>query len=334
MSPNIQAGDLRGVFAMTPTPAVPGADRIDALDTVDLAETDRMIRRLISDGIDGIMTNGTLGEMATLTFEEWKVFAATVADAVRESAPDLPLFIGATAANTRDTVARMRVLKDLGVQGAFLGRPMWSALGPDALFEFYSGMAEMFPDTAIVLYDNPEAFKGPIPTAAYAKLAKLPQMVAAKYTTITPKFGGDMRAVGNGMLLMPIESDWFMAHTLFPDQALACWSSSALCGPEPALRLRELITSGETEQARLLTHRIEWSYDPLIARTNFPEFSKYNIALEKMRFDEAGYISAGPARPPYHVAPAEYLEGARENARRWRQIVAELAGDPAAPFAT
>jgi dihydrodipicolinate synthase/N-acetylneuraminate lyase len=323
MSQKFGVDHLRGVIAVTPTPALHGADAVDATDTVDVAETDRMIRALIRDGVDGIMTNGTLGEIATLTYEEWKTFAETVADAVADTAPDIPLFIGATAPNTRDTATRIRFLRDIGVRGAFLGRPMWSALGPDALYTYYRTLVDAFPDMSLVLYDNPEAFKGPIPTGIYAQLAKLPQIVGAKYTALTPKYAADMYAVGNNIRLMPIESDWFAANALFPEQASACWSSSALCGPEPALRLRDLIMSGSVGAARALTHRMEWAYEPFLARTNFPEFSKYNIPLEKARFVEAGYVMAGPARAPYHVVPENYLEGARENGRRWRQLVAE-----------
>jgi dihydrodipicolinate synthase/N-acetylneuraminate lyase len=324
MSQKFTVEHLRGVIAVTPTPALPGAEALDATNTVDLVEADRMIRALVRDGVDGIMTNGTLGEMATLTEDEWKQFAATVSGAMAEVAPEMPLFIGATAPNSRDTAARIRFLHGLGVRGVFLGRPMWSALGPDALYEYYRTLAAAFPDMAFVLYDNPEAFKGAIPPGVYAQLAKLPQIVGAKYTAITPKYTADMYAVGDGVRLMPIESDWFVAHSLFPERVSACWSSSALCGPEPVVLLRDLIVSGQADSARELTHRMEWAYEPLLARTNFAEFSKYNIALEKTRFDEAGYVKAGPTRPPYHIAPEPYLEGARENGRRWRRIIDEL----------
>ncbi|MFE6610947.1 dihydrodipicolinate synthase family protein [Amycolatopsis sp. NPDC057786] len=316
--------DVRGVVAVAPTPALPGAAGLTARDTVDLGESDRMIRALVADGVDGIITNGTLGEMATLTLDEWKAFAACVADAVSDTAPDLPLFVGATTPNTRDTLDRIRFLRDLGVRGVLLGRPMWSALGADALLAFYRGVADLFPEMAIVLYDNPEAFKGPIPSAVYAELAKLPQIIGAKYIAITPKFTADVAAVGGRIRLLPLESDWLAAHTLHPETTLGCWSSSALCGPRPVLALRDAIRSGDVDAARHLTHRIEWTYEPFLARTNFPEFSKYNISLEKLRFDEAGYVTAGPARPPYHVVPEAYAEGARENGRRWRLLVGEV----------
>lgn len=324
MAQKFGVNDLRGVVAVTPTPALPGAGELAGRDTVDLEETDRMIRRLIADGVDGIITNGTLGEMATLTLTEWQAFTRRVSEVVSEVAPDLPLFIGATTLNTRDTVDRIRFLEDLGIQGVFLGRPMWGGLGADTMAAFYRDIADTFPDMAIVLYDNPEAFKGPIPSPVYAELATLPQVIGAKYIALTPKFAVDIAAVDGKMRLLPLESDWLATRTLYPDEALGCWSSSALCGPEPVLALRDALASGNLEAARHLTHRIDWTYEPFLARTNFPEFSKYNVTLEKLRFDEAGYINAGPARPPFLTAPEAYAEGARENGRRWRHLVDEI----------
>ncbi|HEY8476033.1 MAG TPA: dihydrodipicolinate synthase family protein, partial [Chloroflexota bacterium] len=70
-------------MAYPPTPATPNAGDVSARDTVDLDETERMIRSLLDDGVDSIATNGTLGEMATLTLDEWKRFAAVVAETVR-----------------------------------------------------------------------------------------------------------------------------------------------------------------------------------------------------------------------------------------------------------
>lgn len=35
----------------------------------------------------------------------------------------------------------------------------------------------------------------------------------------------------------------------------------------------------DVDFARTLTRSIEWTYEPFLARTNFMEFSKYNIPL-------------------------------------------------------
>jgi dihydrodipicolinate synthase/N-acetylneuraminate lyase len=318
------AQDIRGVIAVAPTPAKPGAEDFRARDTVDLEETERMVKSLLRDGVNGLLTNGTLGEMATLTLEEWKAFAACVWETVRAHDPDFPLFIGATTLNTRDTLDRIAFLRDMGVRGIFLGRPFWSELAPEAMVRFYRDVSAAFPEMAIVLYDNPEAFKGPIPTPVYKELAKNPRIVAVKYTSMSPKFRADMEAVEGRIRILPIESDWLQARVLFPEEALACWSSSALCGPEPVIYLKVALEKGDWEAARWVTNRIEWTYEPFLARQNFREFSKYNIPLEKIRFDEAGYVRAGPVRPPYHVVPAPYVEGARENGRRWRRLVEEV----------
>lgn len=317
--------DLVGVIAVTPTPATPDAAELRARDTVDVEESARMIRALIRGGVDGIMTNGTLGEMATLTLDEWKAFATAVAEEAGGLESEVPLFVGATTLGTRDTVDRIAYLHDIGVRGVFLGRPFWSQLGLETLVRYYEDVADAFPDMSFVLYDNPEAFKGPLPPPAYARLARHPGVIGVKYMSITPKFRSDMEAVGgDGLRILPIEADWLTARTLYPEAALGCWSSSALCGPEPAIYLREALDRGDVDAARWLTNRVEWTYEPFLARKDFPEFSKYNIPLEKTRFDEAGWIHAGPTRPPYHVVPEPYVEGARENGRRWRVLVEEV----------
>ncbi|CAM3486061.1 dihydrodipicolinate synthase family protein [Hydrogenibacillus schlegelii] len=318
------AEDLKGVIAVAPTPAKEGAQDFRETMTVDLDETERMVKNLLRDGVHGLLTNGTLGEMATLTFEEWKAFAEVVYLTVRAHNPDFPLFIGATTLSTRDTIERMRFLRDLGVRGVFLGRPFWSELGPDAMIRYYRDVTAAFPEMSIVLYDNPEAFKGPIPTPVYRELAKNPRIIGAKYIALTPKYRADVEAVNGKIRLMPLDSDWLQAVALYPVEAQAFWSSSALCGPEPVLYLWKAVQEGRWDDARWVTQRIEWTYEPFLARQNFREFSKYNIPLEKIRFDEAGYVKAGPTRPPYHVVPEAYAEGARENGRRWRTLVEEV----------
>ena len=70
----LSAQDLRGLYAIPPTPAKPGADRWDATDTVDLDETVRLTEQLIRDGVSGFMVLGTTGECATLTREDYEAY--------------------------------------------------------------------------------------------------------------------------------------------------------------------------------------------------------------------------------------------------------------------
>ncbi|MDI3340917.1 MAG: dihydrodipicolinate synthase family protein [Sphaerobacter sp.] len=112
--------------------------------------------------------------------------------------PDYPLFIGVTTLNTRDTVERMRYVRDLGVTGVLLGRPMWTEMTPATMIRFYRDVAEAVPDLAICVYDNTAAFRGVIPTEVYAALAEIPQVVAVKYAggaAIGFRYHNDLRAV-------------------------------------------------------------------------------------------------------------------------------------------
>lgn len=325
MSQKFAVEHLQGVIAVTPTPALPEVEDLRVSNTVDIEESERMIRRLIEDGVDGILTNGTLGEMATLTMEEWKAFAQVVSETVQSLKPDLPLFIGATTLNTRDTIERIDYLRSLGVRGVLLGRPFWCEMGPEGMLGFYQAIAGAFPDISFILYDNPEAFKGVIPTSVYARLATIPNIIGAKYMALGPKYRVDVDAVQGKMRLLPLDVDWLLAHLLAPENAVACWSGSVIGGPEPSLYLREALRRKDYEAARWISSRISWSYETYLSRQDFHEFSKYNIPIAKARFNEAGYINSGPTRRPYQIAPPAYIEGGRESGRRWKQLRQEVA---------
>ncbi|MGH9110347.1 MAG: dihydrodipicolinate synthase family protein [Acidimicrobiales bacterium] len=329
--PALSGPDLRGVMSYPPTPALPGAGRVDAVDTVDLAETERMIRTLILDGVDSIALNGTLGECATLTLDEWQAFAGTVAETVRAVRPGFPIFIGSTTLNTRDTVSRMRFLAALGITGTLLGRPMWGNMVGPVMERFYRDVAEAVPELAIVIYDNTAAFGGIIPRSVYRTLIELPQVVAVKYAggaSVGFRYHNDMAVTGTKFPLMPIETDWMPAWEMYGEELVGMtWSSTTSCGPAPVLALRDALREGRFEDARWLTERLRWAHEPFLVGQDFTEFSKYNIPLEKIRVNEAGYINVGPCRPPYteDLVPEQHVQGTKEHIARYHQVIDQVA---------
>ncbi|HEY3882556.1 MAG TPA: dihydrodipicolinate synthase family protein [Trebonia sp.] len=322
--PRVSLADVRGVFAIMPTPALPGADDPApgdlAHDTVDHAETARAVRALIGDGVDAVLTTGTFGECATLTWPELRGFAET---AVAAAAGRVPVFAGATTLNTRDTIERARVLRDLGVSGLLLGRPMWCYLSDQDIVAFYTAVARAVPELAIIVYDNPEAFKGKISSAAYRELAALPQVIAAKYPTLGPSLADDLAAMDGRMRILPVDRDWFAAWEKAPEESTACWSGSASCGPRPHTELARRIAAGDADGARALTAEFLEAARGFLPQGQFSLFAQYNIQLEKIRIDEAGYIKAGPSRPPYLSCPPDYADGARASGRRFAALDAK-----------
>jgi len=314
--------EVTGIWGIIPTTSTPEAadPNYDGI-AVDTDEARRAVNLLIDDGVNAILTNGTFGEEATLTLDEWKTYVTAVLDAAKGR---VPMFIGTTMQSTRETIERMKFVRDLGATGTMLGRPMWCQLSPAAMLKYYQDVTSAVPELAVVIYDNPEAFKGRITAETYGELAKIPQIVGAKTIGVDELYGECIAAVKGRIRLMPLERDWLAARDLFPEVSLAAWAGSASCGMLPCTKLRDLIQSKNIEEARALTNRITWSYETFFPNGDFREFSKYNIPLEKERFNAAGYIKAGPTRPPYDLMPDSYLEGTVEAARRWNQVSDEV----------
>ena len=319
----LTSSDIRGVVGIVPTPANAGAERWDAVDTVNLPESEKMIRTIVDAGVDVIMTTGTFGECSTLTWPELQAFVDCVVSTV---AGRRPVFAGVTTLNTRDTIERGREFVRLGADGLFVGRPMWIALDDRQIVRYYRDIAEALPGVPLVAYDNPLAFKGKISTDVYAQLAKIPEIVAAKHVG-GPQLEADMRAVGPSIRILPLETDWLPIARVVPELALACWSGAVACAPSPIAALGRAILTRDWKLAEVLHDKANWAVETMFPGGDIATFMNYSIQLGHVRFRSAGLIDPGPTRPPYVGAPEEYMAGAREVGRRWQQLEAEYSRD-------
>lgn len=319
----MQASDFRGVYAITPTPAKDGADKIDAVDTVDLEETERVVNRLLADGVQGLIVLGTTGECATVTRTEFEAFTDCVLATV---AKRVPTFIGTTALGTHEIVHRTRFAAERGADGILLGLPMWQPLTTDMAVRYYQGISELFPTAAIMVYGNGRAFRFSFPPEFWARVVEVaPTLVAAKYSR--PQALLDALEASKGRVhFMPHDGGVSKFAELSPETTVSCWSTASSMGPEPVLAQMEALLSGDSEGLAKVAADLAWAREPIIELTSDPElFATTNIQLEKIRIQAAGYCKAGPIRPPYDFMPEEYAERARENARRWRELCAKYA---------
>ena len=313
--------EVQGAWAIMPTPARDNATDWRATDTVDLDETARVVEGLVAAGIDGILSLGTLGECATLTWDEKKKFIATAAEATRGR---IPFFAGTTCLGTRETIQQTREAYDLGARGTMLGLPMWCTADMTTAVKFYRDVAEACPGMAICVYANPGAFRFPFSTEFWAQVCDIPQIVMAKMGGIAT-IAADLEACKKRIRLLPIETFYLKAAQIDPEAVTAFWSSGAVCGPSLATRLRDEVKrakqSGDWASATELSEAIGKTLWPLIpGGNNFEEFNKYNIGLEKERMNAGGWMKAGPCRPPYTYVPEAYLEGARASGRGWAEL--------------
>ncbi len=319
----LQATDLRGLYAIIPTPATPDASRIDATHTVDLAETERLVEQLIADGVHGLIALGTTGECATLTDAEYDAFAGTV---LRTVAGRIPTFMGTTALGSHEIVRRMAFVRDHGADGVLLGLPMWQPMTVDMAVEHYRAMSEAFPTLAIMVYANARAFRFNFTEPEFwARVAAAaPTVMSAKFSVA--KVVATLREVTAGRVhFMPIDDEVTRFWNMDPHATTACWATAASMGPQPSLALMTSILAGDTATVSQVSTDIAWASSPLAEMFASPEFASYNIQVEKIRINAAGYCNAGPVRPPYASVPADVERSAIECGTRWKSLCEKYA---------
>jgi len=317
----LQADEIKGVYAIVPTPAKEGADHWSATDTVDVDETARLVDKLIADGAGGLLALGTTGECATLTPAEFRTFAEAVVGTV---AGRIPTLIGATSLGTHETIDRLRFVRDLGATGTMLGLPMWQPCTEDMAVDFYASIAEAFPDLAIMIYMNQRAFRFDFPLSFWERIAReVPTVTSAKYTRGVPYL--DCLKAGDGRInFLPIDMGALDYAQLAPDEMTACWSTAASMVPSPAIALMDAIVARDWDRAKAIDADIKWANETFIPPDPV-EFGFYNIQIEKLRFAAAGYCNPGPIRPPYHVVPDHHRANAAECGRRWAELEQKYA---------
>ena len=312
--------EVQGAWAIIPTPAIDGASDWRMENTVDLDETARAVEGLIAAGIDGILTLGTLGECGALTWAEKKGFMATVAETANGR---VPVFGGTSTLNTRETIQQTRAARDIGMDGTMVGPPMWNTPDTNMAVRFYRELAEAVPDMAICVYANPYVFKFDFPRPFWAQVAGIPQVIMAKvagYATLL----ADLRQSHGNIRLMPLDAEYYGAARLAPGQCTAFWSSSAACGPAPAIALRDLVAQakrdGNWSAAEALSQEISAALLPIVCYGDMTAFQVHNTALEKGRMNAAGWMKAGPNRPPYHLVPEHIAGFARTGGELWAAL--------------
>jgi trans-o-hydroxybenzylidenepyruvate hydratase-aldolase len=283
-----------------------------------------VVEELIDAGVNGILSMGTFGECATLTWEEKCDFVSTV---VKTVAGRVPYFCGTTALNTREVIRQTREFMKMGADGTMLGVPMWVEADVATAVQFYRDVAEAVPEAAIAIYANPQAFKFNFPRPFWAEVSKIPQVVTAKYINIG-MLELDLLLAPN-IRFLPHEDDYYAAARIDPERITAFWSSGTMCGPATSLTLRDTVEqakrSGDWSKAKAISDEMRMADSTIFPKGDFAEFSKYNIVLEKERMNEAGWLKAGPCRPPYTFVPDEYLAGAKKSGRAWAALHAKYS---------
>jgi dihydrodipicolinate synthase/N-acetylneuraminate lyase len=276
-----------------------------------------MASRLVEDGVGMLALAGTTGEGAALLWDEKRELVAAV---VEEVSGRVPVFAGAIELGTREVVRQMRAYEELGVSGAIITAPFWQTPTLDNAVRFVEDLSEAVPGLPTMIYSNKFFFKFEYPTEYWRRIASGASTVIA--TKVSYDFRPeDYEVAGERIRFMGGEGNFRAVHDVLGQEAVAAWCTSAAMGPEPWLALLAAVEAGDKDRVEQVLSDIE-SVPPPMPMDEFHLFSSYNIQLEKVRINAAGYVDCGPPRAPYTDIPEKWQKAAEGNGIAWKALSA------------
>ena len=312
--------DITGLSVMVPTPAKDTGDQWQTTSSVNLEEAARMTEAYIQDGIGSIAACGTTGECGALMWDEKLEFIDTI---VQVNNKRVPLFAGATSLGTKETIRQMRGLQAVGADGAFVGLPLWQTPTIGSAVRFYQDLSEAVPDFPVMVYSNSMFFKSEFPTPFWAGIGKkAPTVIITKLTYPFMNLLSDIQ-VAPQVNFMPGENQIQTVYKMLrPGGVKAIWSSgSAGMGPEPLVALADAILKDDEKRVDQITADLH-SVPPSTPPGEWFMFPRYNAQSNRWAANAAGYLKAGPTRPPYYLddLPDSWKKQSEAHAAGWKEL--------------
>ena len=163
---------LEGVFAVSCTP-------FDAAGEVDERVLRRHVLWMLDEGVDGVIPTGSTGEFAFLSEDERRRVLAVTLEA---AGGRVPVYAGAAACATRETVRHARHAEQAGADGVMIVSPYYGHLSQDELYHHFRAVSESIA-IPVILYNNPGTTGSDVLAETVARLAELRNIVAVKEST-------------------------------------------------------------------------------------------------------------------------------------------------------
>ena len=211
---------------------------------VDIKETQRVQEALLSDGVDGMIVLGTVGENNSLEPDEKR---AVMRAAKNAAAGRRPVLAGVSEMTTERAASFARDAEKIGVDGLMVLPAMVYVPKPEELAAHFRAVAQAT-SLPIMLYNNPPAYRTSIDFNVLRQLAELPNIVAIKesapdtrrFTDLFNAFG-DRFVVFAGLDDVALEGLWLGARG---------WVSGLTNAfPQESIELVAAVRDGDRERA-------------------------------------------------------------------------------------
>ena len=147
--------------------------RDGALDEVSLR---RMVRRYLSQPIDGLILAATTGEGLTIDENETERLVATVAEGV---AGRIPIYLGVSGSDTRKVAKTLASTASWPIDGTLIACPYYTRPSQEGLYRHFVALAGAT-DRPILIYNIPYRTGVNMGNDTLLRLAQLPNIIGVK----------------------------------------------------------------------------------------------------------------------------------------------------------
>ena len=271
---------IRGSIAPVVTPFT--ADGV-----LDVDSLRNLVRWQLASGSDGISLGGSTGEPSAQTLAERVEGLRVVAEEVADRVPFVP---GTGSAKLDETLELTAAAKDLGADAVLVISPYYSRPTQQGLFEWYSVVAEEFPDLPIIIYNVPIRTAVDVAPETVARLRRrYDNVVGIKETTKDfEHFSRVLHLCGRDVLVWSgIE---LLCLPLLALGGVGFVSAVVNIAPRAVADMYRLWMDGEDDKAL----EIHFGLHPLVDML----FVETNPAPVKDVLARAGLIASAHVRPP------------------------------------
>lgn len=221
--------------------------QFDTDDTIDVGATQRVVERLLGDGVHGLVMLGTVGEGNALDRDEKGALLSAVAEVARGRAP---VIAGVAHYTTAGAVALARAARDAGADGLMVLPPMVYLPTSCELEAHFRAVAQAT-DLPVMIYNNPASYHVTVPVDLFVRLLDQPNIIAVKESADdTRRFTDLINAVGSEYLLFAGLDD--MAFEALALGAIGWVSGLTNAFPRESVALFERLQQGDLTGARAI----------------------------------------------------------------------------------
>jgi dihydrodipicolinate synthase/N-acetylneuraminate lyase len=277
--------------------------------SIDHAFVARHANWLVDNGCTGIVALGSLGEGATLAFEEKKAVLTTIVKALNGRAP---VVAGISALSTAEAVALAKAAEEVGCSGLMV-LPPYVYLGDWRENKAHVAAVLQATPLSCMLYNNPVAYKVDyVPEQVQELLKEFDNLHAIKESSADVRRVAALRALVGNRLRILVGVDDAIVESIYLG-AVGWVAGLVNAFPKESVDLFNLAQAGEHEKAFEL---YSW-FLPLLRMDTVPKF----VQLIKQVQEEVGMGSARVRPPRLAVIGAELEET--------RRIIKEALGNKA-----